>query len=238
MRCVIYTAVFGCYDDLKQPAVQDIDCDFFCFSDCAQNNSSGVWQIVTLPNLKSVHPRMLAKYYKIMSHKVFPSGRLADKFGTAKVSGGPYQASIWIDASIEIVSSKFAREAIEFAQTERWAMFRHPSRDCIFEEAVVSARMEKYAGQDVKGQVDAYRDLGFPEHAGLFACGVIARREPLTKGLKSVNWKWWLENRKWTYQDQLSLPFVLRKSGVGVGVIEGNLWINPWLRHHSHNRKN
>jgi hypothetical protein len=34
---------------------------------------------------------------------------------------------------------------------------------------------------------------------------------------------------KWTYQDQLSLPYVLKNTGTTVGIIPGNRWKNQWF---------
>jgi 3-mercaptopyruvate sulfurtransferase SseA len=33
VRIAIYTAIFGDYDELKEPRTQDIECEFICFSD-------------------------------------------------------------------------------------------------------------------------------------------------------------------------------------------------------------
>jgi hypothetical protein len=92
-------------------------------------------------------------------------------------------------------------------------MFPHPDRDCVFEEAMVSAGMLKYRGLRLEQQVDGYRGRGIQPHAGLHACGVIARKEPLPAKLRHATEVWWAENLEWTYQDQLSLPFVLASVG-------------------------
>jgi hypothetical protein len=234
MRSVIYTAIFGNYDDLKQPAVQDTDCDFICFTDQCLPARVGVWNVVHVKTRAGMHPRMQAKRFKILSHEVIPDGRLSFRHRLRRGAWSlrnRYMCSIWVDGSLAIKGKSFAKDLLAAAAVADagWAMFRHPDRDCIFEEATISATMEKYRGLPMFEQVEAYRREGVIEHSGLFACTVIARQEPLNDLVRRVNELWWKENVKWTYQDQLSLPYVLTKTGTTVGVIPGNLWENQWF---------
>ena len=110
-----------------------------------------------------------------------------------------------------------------------WAMFAHPDRNCIFEEAIVSAQMEKYRNLPIHEQVMFYKGIGIQPHSGLFACGVIVRKEPLPSSLIDANLTWWKETCNRTYQDQLSLPYVLKVHNLQVDKIPGNLWHNFWF---------
>ena len=65
---------------------------------------------------------------------------------------------------------------------------------------------------------------------------MIARREPLAERLKRVNDLWWAENESWTYQDQISLPVVLRSIGGCDPVkIPENIRRNQWFSILPHN---
>jgi len=232
MRSVIYTAIFGNYDELKQPAVQDADCDFICFTDQRLPARVGAWNVVHVKTRAGMHPRMQAKRFKLLSHEVFHDGRLAFKYRLRRGAWSlrnRYTCSIWVDGSLAIKGKSFARDLAAAAADVGWAMFRHPHRDCIFEEAAVSATMEKYRGLPIFEQVEAYRRGGVIEHGGLFSCTVIARQEPLSDLVRRVKELWWKENVKWTYQDQLSLPYVLKNTGTTVGIIPGNRWKNQWF---------
>jgi hypothetical protein len=238
VRVVIYTAIFGDYDELKEPPAQDIDCDFFCFTDAPRPHCVSKWRIIRVARHHRLHPRIQAKRYKLLSHRVFPGGRLALRYDPSGLffSRPRYDATIWVDASLSLRSARFAREVRECLAKTSWAMFSHPDRDCIFDEAMASAAMLKYRGLPIEEQVDSYRRRGIQPHAGLYACGVIVRKEPLPAILRQANRVWWAENLKWTYQDQLSLPFVLHQLGIGVDLIRGNLWRNDWfdwIRHKS-----
>ena len=66
----------------------------------------------------------------------------------------------------------------------------------------------------------------------------IAPKEPLPGILRRANKLWWTENVRWTFQDQISWPFVLHQLGIGVDLIRGNLWRNycfDWIPHNSDN---
>ena len=84
-------------------------------------------------------------------------------------------------------------------------------------------------------QVAHYRALGHPEHSGLFACGVIARSGRNDPRLIMLNEAWWQEIRRWSHQDQLSLPYLLRKLHLGVDLVNHDLWRNDWFDWVPHN---
>ena len=147
-----------------------------------------------------------------------------------------YGATLWIDGSVQVESPSFVREFLSGIGPSGWVMFAHPDRDCIFEEARASRTLEKYDGQPLEEQVRAYAALGMQPHSGLYACTVIGRREPLSDALKALNEAWWEENRRWTYQDQLSLPMLLKQKGLGLDTVSQNLWKNEWFSWVMHKR--
>jgi hypothetical protein len=228
MRAIVYTAMFGGYDVLKQPPQQNEPCEFICFTDSEMPSRVGAWQVVHIKPDPNLHPRIQAKRFKLLSHRIFPRGRLAARYAPFSIRRRA-NLSIWIDASFQIKSSTFVKDMRGKLGKADWAMFVHPDRDCIYEEALDSIRWRKYEHLPILPQVESYRPF-VPPHSGLYACGLIARREPSSRGLNDVHEAWWDENIKWTYQDQLSLPFVIRRAGgcVPVGIQE-NLWNNDWF---------
>jgi hypothetical protein len=227
MRAVVYTAIFGGYDTLKPPPPQDEPCDFICFTDGEMPSPVGAWRVIRVKADHKVHPRIQAKQFKILSHNVSSDSRYAPLWIRRGVD-----LSIWIDASLQITSSTFVTDMRNKLGDGDWAMFVHPDRDCIYEEALVSVTMAKYQDVPILPQVETYRSV-VPPHGGLYACTVIVRREPSAERLKRVHMLWWEENIKWTYQDQLSLPFVLRCVGgcdpVG---ISDSLWFTENNKDH------
>lgn len=234
MPAVVYTAIVGGHDSLKQPIPQDESCDFICFTDARIPSRADGWRVINVRRDPKIHPRMQAKWFKLLSHRVFPRGRLALRF--APLSPRPRtDLSIWVDGSFRIKTAKFVRDIRAALGGHDWAMFTHPDRDCIYDEARVSATMVKYRGLPVGPQVESYRPV-VPPHGGLYACSIIARREPVSDRIRFANEQWWAENLRWTYQDQLSLPYVLRKiPKCEPHAIPGQLRRNGWFDIVPHN---
>lgn len=184
MRPIVYTTIFGNYDSPKSHP--DMDADFICLTD-NPDLKSDYWEMEYHPEFEHHHPRIAAKYFKLLC---------------------PYDGvSLFIDGNIEIVSPNILEELGAFMKNG-FAMYQHPSgRDCIKSEVRESLLLEKYKDLPIKEQVDYYFSQGMPERFGLWACGLIMR-----DGKHSdFGSKWMLENTLWTYQDQLSLPYVVWK---------------------------
>ena len=233
-HAIVYTAIFGGHDTLKEPVPQDESCEFICFTDTRMPSRVGAWRVIYVERDPKLHPRIQAKWFKLLSHKVFPRGRLAWRYAPFSRRRRA-NLSIWVDGSIQIKGSGFVRDMQAGLGGHNWAMFTHPTRDCIYDEATRSLSMPKYRDLPISQQVESYRSV-VPPHGGLYACGVIVRHEPATELIKKVNLLWWKEILKWTYQDQLSLPHVLRKVGeCEPQHIPGDLRRNIWFDIIRHN---
>lgn len=232
-KVCIYTAIYGGYDDLKSQPEQSVDCDLICFSDRAISENNG-WKIILNDDRKSMHPRMRAKFFKLMPHKLFrPSWLNINSFFKDRLPF--YDYTIWVDGSVQIRSSSFVEELLQSIGYYGMAMFIHPDRNCIYEEVLYCRKMLKYQYLPLDNQVSYYRSKGYPEYSGLMAAGIIVR-DMRRKKLKTIDNKWWQENLRWSYQDQISLPFVLWKNRYGYDKINLNLWNNhlfDLISHHS-----
>lgn len=217
MTVCVYTAVAGGYLPL-QPHVEIADVDFIAFTDDLNSggDAAGQWDVRPLavtPCVDLTTPRHKAKRYKI-----FPHHLLAD-----------YDQTIWLDAAFEVTDQSFVKEALSLMH-DGIALWPHPNRDDIYDEAAVSVNIEKYAGQPLMEQVAHYCSTGFPEHAGLWACGAIAR-DNRDRRIWSLNELWWREIERWTDQDQLSFPWVCDHLGIVPGKFPASPFDNPWMVH-------
>jgi glycosyltransferase involved in cell wall biosynthesis len=197
-----YTAVYG--DHIALPEFETKGFEFRCYTD--RKIESKTWKII-YETAQHEHPRMAAKWRKL--HPATPHSR---------------DISIWIDASITVTDvHEMVRVCKAALKGHDVALFKHPERTNIFDEAVASIKMpNKYSGLPLIAQVESYREAGLLQDSGLWAGGVIARQH----GPKYVNFEndWWAECKKWSYQDQLSLPYVLWKHNVHPGVIPGSVY--------------
>jgi len=237
MKAIIYTAIFGGYDEPKKHSPQDMSCDFLLFTDKNLRQRIGDWRVIRVATDANMHPRMQAKYFKLMSHEIFPRGRLSLRYVWHHPElwlSRRYDVCIWLDGGLMIKSPRFVHDMVRALDGAEWALFNHPDRDCIYEEAEVSLTMRKYQSLPINQQVASYRE-SVPPHGGLYACGIIVRAEPSSSEMQRLNRAWWDENVKWTYQDQLSLPFIMsRFPSCRPAIIDGNLWRNDWFTHAPH----
>lgn len=217
----IVSAVYDSYDDLKPALPQaGAEADWVFVTDdpvIGAKESFRGWRVVYEPR-PGVHPNRAAKH---------------PKYEPWKYTDAP--VSLWVDASFRIVSDRFAVEATaELTDQEPIAQFQHPWRDCLFAEAKESAGLAKYAGEPVLEQAESYRQAGHPEGWGLWATGVIARRH--TEAVQRMGWLWLAETYRWSFQDQISQPYVLREKGLRPTVFPGSHLATPWLAYEGSGR--
>lgn len=206
---VVFSALFGGYDE-PQPVPEIPGVDFVMFTDDPTLDAPG-WDIAVTPG-GTRHPRMEAKWYKLLPHRCLPD---ADR-------------TLWIDANERILDPAAVELALGCVGNAGIALHKHPGRLCIYDEADASLRVaKKYDDQPIAAQVEHYRSEGHPQNWGLWACGTIARVR--SDRLDAVMDAWWEENLAWSYQDQLSFPVVMRRSGLRPGEFPHNQLSSPWF---------
>ena len=233
LNIAVVTALYGTIDKLWSvcPTAYDPNAEWFCFTD-KEREQIGLWggrtpgiiddgpafpawtQIVHEPRWDN---RRTARHYKTMPHLYFPD---ADVW-------------IWLDANVRLLITP--TEAVERWLKGDLAIFKHPDRDCLYDEAQFCAKV----GKDDKGtlgrQTVAYSADGMPTHWGLAETRCVIRRN--TERMKSLSVGWWAEIEKRSIRDQVSLPFVCWQLGLRWDVIPGRAWVHNssewfWFRKH------
>lgn len=221
MRVAVYTAIAGGYDDLKpHPEIPDVD--FIAFTDGPPADGWEVRPIECQPteDQRVEHPRDVAKFYKLFPHVALPD----------------HDFTVWIDGSHEIQSETFVFDCMAAVMDAGIAVYEHPWRQCIYDEAVASLDLVKYQGLPITEQVDAYRAEGHPEKWGLYATGTMARAN--TPAVAALMADWWAEMGRWTYQDQLSLPVVCRRRDIRPDTFPCHqVFNNQWTAIRPHHRE-
>lgn len=212
-QVAIVTAIYDSYDALKPVLPQaGVDVEWICVHDGEPPDAEAAqgWTLVYEPR-PGVHPNRAAK------HPKYEPWRYTDA-----------DVSLWVDASFRVVSAQAVIEATaRLTDEEPIGQFVHPWRNCLFAEATESAGLAKYAGEPVLEQADHYSEMGHPESWGLWATGVIARRH--TAAVRELGLRWLAETYEWSFQDQISQPFVLREVGLRPASLPGSHLATPWL---------
>lgn len=138
---------------------------------------------------------------------------------------------IWIDSSLRIITQTLVDDVIAIAGQNPICLFRHHERNSIREEVDYCSRkilegnsyfINRYAGEPMLGQLQSYcSDSQFRDDA-LFAMGFFAYHVSAA----SLMQEWFMHNILWSIQDQVSFPYVLKKSGLGYSLIPGTISSN------------
>lgn len=192
----VLTSITGGKDNLiDEQAIGDAE--FVAFTD--RVHPTKLWkQIPVMERFKS--PRRDSRIYKMLPHQ----------FVTSKYS-------IWIDGNIQLL--KTPEELVDtYLKDHDIALFRHPSRDCLYEEAIVCAKNGLDDPEVIISQVKKYEDEGFPKHRGLTEnCFIVRRHTPKVEALGNA---WWAEYTTHSARDQLSFMYAVDRVGIRLNVID------------------
>ena len=185
---VIYTAIFGGYDRLIEPVEPSKDIDYICFTDGLSKFTSEAWKIeIVEPHFKKDMVRS-ARLIKICPHRFL----------------GQYEYSLWIDGSRQLIS---APDVPSLLNGKTIAMEKHRSRRCVYVEAETCKEQRRDDPKIIDQQIAAYKKLGLPKRAGLYATYMIARKHGDME-LILLNEEWWKHLCEYSRRDQISLPVV------------------------------
>lgn len=204
-RTVIYTCITNKYDDLREiatPGYINSDCDYICYTDddgLVSQGTIGVWQIRQLA-FNELDDTRNNRWHKMHPHILFPE----------------YEASIYMDANVDVLSDRLFSEATERGQS--LLLPQHPSRDCIYEEykKILSQFMDD--PQRVTQELGLIRRSKMPTHYGLGENNILFRRHH-DKTIQDIMDEWWDMEVKYSKRDQLSLVWLLWKHGIDIKTI-------------------
>lgn len=207
-------AIYCCITGEKDVLSEDINVkgvDAFCFTD-NPNLKSEKWKIIQIPRIfndvrrDSRLPKMLPHLY------------LKD-----------YNYSLYLDGNI-ICKVPMQRLVDEWLQDTDIAVFKHHTRNCLFDEADECIRLEL----DDKDTIERHkmRYEGFPRGKGLYQCGVILRRH--TPKIKRLNEMWWSEYCVGCKRDQVSFPYCLEKEGVAINGVDSYAHLHWYFEYFNH----
>jgi len=211
MSVSVVSSCFGNFDSLKQPPDQILEPEWVMVTD--SDSVPSKWLHVRECR-DHVPPRFAAKHAKAL-----PFDYVDTEF------------AIWLDTGATIKSPSFVQDALYVLGDADVAMWKHPDRNNIRDEAQTSHSMNKYEHQDVRGQAAHYSALGLPD--SLWATGCIVWRN--TQQNANAGRMWLAEMLRWSVQDQLSWPYVAWRLGLKINPLSSSLWSNPHIQWTGHN---
>lgn len=200
MRVAVITANLGSFDKPVEHAEQSVACDFFHFTD--ENFP---------PRLNSMSPRLQARIVKMFGWQIVPG----------------YDYYIWVDSSCALARPDSAKWFLDQCKDVDIAVFKHPHRNTIQEEAdYLKERLKleaegkkglyilpRYENEDIDGQLGEV-----DPNAELYASTAFIFRH--SESVRSAMKEWWYHTSRYHSIDQLSLSHVL--AGLKIKVIPDN----------------
>lgn len=214
----VITAITNNKDDLiEQPQYPGVK--YLAFTD----KKSPTWE-TRKPCDKFLEPVMNAKIHKILSHKYCDT---------------PY--IVWVDGNMELKQDP--HELVKLMGKKDFAFFKHPGRDCLFEEADACISLGKGKIEEIGEQIKQYAKDMFPDHAGLCECTAFIRKN--NKKANETFEKWWAEICRYSHRDQLSFPVAFQgkkwatiPGSVQVALGHKNFSGNKYFKYKMHNHFN
>lgn len=196
-KIVVYTAIFGDYDDIQEPIYVNSLIDYVIFTDKEVPETSA-WKKLNIEDYidtNNMDSYTISKYIKLFPHVFFKE----------------YTHSIWVDGTTKIWADLYA--FVDRLNGNAIGMFDNPVHDCIYTEANFLIYYNRVPYKLIKKQIRDYRAQGYPFHNGMYECTIIVREHNVEK-CKEIMEEWWNQIRKYTLRDQISLPYVLWKQGI------------------------
>ena len=188
MKKAVFTCVTGGYDTITPPQQVSPGWDYICFKD-KDSKTPGGWDIIEVDGTMSSTRN--ARYIKILMPDM-----------------QDYDLTVWIDASFTI--TRDIQSHVDEYKGGVYTVMKHPTRKCIYDEAVACLDKSKDRSRFIMEQILQYQNEGYPRANGLLASGIIVReRSELTT---KINQAWWEQVTTFSMRDQLSFNYVIWKN--------------------------
>jgi len=175
------------------------EADFFLFTD--QNIETDDYKVIKVkpngPNL-----RRESRKYKFHPYIYLPD----------------YKHSIYIDGNMELLESP-GKLINKYLKKHPIAVFKHPWRDCIYDEGEECRRLGLVGRDNINKQLAYLREMGYPKHYGLAENGVMIRRN--CKEVHDLMILWDQMYKRFTHRDQLSFCFCAWSLEIEYQLIDG-----------------
>ena len=227
-QTILYSCANLAYDQIFSPVVATPGVEPVLFSDRRPRFVSG-WNWRPMPEAVAARgPSLANRHAKFFPMKHFPEA----------------DYSIYIDANL-LVTADLTPLLAEFIESDAdIGLFPHSARRDIYSELAFCKQVGKLAPEDhALGDAQAafYRAEGLPEDHIFTENAIILRRhgrgEARGAALDAAMALWWEQLARFTKRDQLSLPYVLARSGLRVKLWDWNyLSPNPYFARYIHRR--
>ena len=200
-KFAFYTAAFGRLGKSRTPELTVPDTDRFFYTDLDINDN--FYQMRRM-DLDYLSPVMRQRFIKIcIPDEIFDN----------------YEYSLYVDRKHPIkIDFDYFLSCLEPGSDFATRLHRYKRRICIYEEGKVCIEKGKGNKVDILKQLEFYRKENYPIDNGLYATFIVFRRH--TKRLKEFSRLWWEQLERYSFRDQISLPYLAWKHGMKISICE------------------
>jgi len=161
LKKVIYTSIFGGYDDLQEPSHIPDGWDLICFTD--SKIKSNTWNVITSKPIDN-NPAKSSRFRKILAHRFLPE----------------YDISLWVDGNFLIRGN--VNKLLPCLDKSNFVTYDHDDpkisdrRCCIYSEARACISLKKDDSRIIEMQMEKYKKDNYPPLNGLLSSGIILRK--------------------------------------------------------------
>lgn len=197
-KVVVYTCIYGNYDDILEPLTIDSNCEYYIFTDQKIKEGS-IWRIADdslIPDYCDT-PAKKNRYVKMFPYLFFPES----------------EYSIYLDGNLQLVGhpSVMVQNSIDRCKTGI-EMHLAPREHCIYDEAKNLYKVGKITKAESKYILQEYRKNNMPHGFGMCECNVIVRKHT-NESCKQIMEMWWDMYSNGVKRDQLYFTYVLFRLG-------------------------
>ena len=218
-KFVLYTARFGNPGTFYIPKVSIPSVDRLCFTDLnvkegchqripirhGQYLRNNFYQIKKM-NLDYLSPMPIRKQRFV---KICIPDEIFDN----------YEYSVYVDCKRNsVIDFKWLLDFME-SQSD-FITRRHKTRDCVYDEGRICIEKRIDDEATILEQLDFYRSEGYPAHNGLHYSYILLRRH--TEKMKEFSRLWWGQLERYSFRDQISLPYVAWKYDMKISICTRN----------------
>ena len=212
MKIAVFTCITNGVDALIED--QPSGADYYIFSD--NDPKSKRWIYKPVKDI-FLDPRRVARYYKILVQHQLPE----------------YDVTIWMDGSIQMLVEP--KKVVDlFLSENHVGTYRHPERDCIYDEGEECKRLFLDDPYLIGLQMKRYKEEGYPKHNGLVETKVVVRDN--SPHAKLFNITWFEEIALNSKRDQLSFNYTKWKLDMPTTVISPPINDHGYFKYHKHKK--
>ena len=203
-RIAVVTSSIGT-NELLSPSKWTDKVDYHAFVEPHKLSVSDMWnrhEYISFSLDPKYKNRRDAKIYKVCPHLFLPG----------------YEYYIWMD-STHILEADPEELIEKYLKGSDIAVFKHPERDCVYEEGNLVRQIGFDHPNLVEDQLDFYREMGYPYHNGLYELPVRVQRN--NERTQQLGLMWWEQICMFSSRDQISFPFVCHQLNIKPNIIPG-----------------